>query len=77
MIVACTGVFPLQRHFLLCTLFEAGSYSRSVSGRQLIDKFLLDQSRATLAQLDLDDTDIELQCNERYVTLIFIFAIFV
>ncbi|XP_060596111.1 protein inturned-like, partial [Ruditapes philippinarum] len=54
-----------MRHFLLCTLFEAGSYSRSVSGRQPVDKFLLDQSRATLAQLDLDDTDIELQCNER------------
>ncbi|XP_053398464.1 protein inturned-like [Mercenaria mercenaria] len=54
-----------MRHFLLCTIFEAGSYSKVAVGRQLVDKFVVEQSKTTLAQLDLDDTDIELQCNER------------
>lgn len=54
-----------MRHFLLCTIYEAGSYSNTATGPQPVDEFLVEQSRTTLSQLDQDDTDIELQCNER------------
>jgi len=61
------GYLFFQRHFLLCTVLEAGSYSRPATHRPVIDEFFLEQSKATLAQLDLEDTDMELQCNERSV----------
>ncbi|KAL4229728.1 hypothetical protein ACF0H5_010116 [Mactra antiquata] len=54
-----------MRHFLFCTILESGSYSKVAIGKQCKDEFFIEQCKVTLAQLDLDDTDIELQCNER------------
>ncbi|XP_052796898.1 protein inturned-like [Mya arenaria] len=54
-----------MRQFQLCTVLEAGSYSKPVTVKPQVDQFLLEQSKETLSQLDLDDTDIEVQCNDR------------
>lgn len=63
--IICFPFSPFQRHFLLCTVLEAGSYSHNVNLKPVADQFFTEQSKATLAQLDIEDTDMELQCNER------------
>ena len=49
----------------MCTILEAGSYSRPVVGNPTPDSFYIDQVKVTLSQLDADDADLEIACNER------------
>ena len=49
----------------MCTILEAGSYSRPVVGNPTPDPFYIDQVKVTLSQLDADDADLEIACNER------------
>ena len=49
----------------MCTILEAGSYSRPVVGNPIPDPFYIDQVKVTLSQLDADDADLESACNER------------
>ena len=59
------SVFLFQNHYIMCTILEAGSYSRPVVGNPGPDPFFVDQVKVTLSQLDSDDADLEIACNER------------
>ena len=47
-----------QNHNIMCTILEAGSYSRPVVRNPTPDPFYIDQVKVTLSQLDADDTDL-------------------
>ena len=42
----------------MCTILEAGSYSRPVVVNPTPDPFYIDQVKVTLSQLDADDADL-------------------
>ena len=42
----------------MCTILEAGSYSRPVVGNPTPDSLYIDQVKVTLSQLDADDADL-------------------
>ena len=54
----------------MATILEAGSYSRPVVGNPGPDPFFIDQVKVTLSQLDADDADIEIACNDRLVVTV-------
>ena len=56
----------------MATILEAGSYSHPAQGRPGPDQFFVDQVKVTLSQLDADDADIEIACNERLVLQVFL-----
>ena len=64
-------LFLFQNHYIMATILEAGSYSHPVQGRPGPDQFFVDQVKVTLSQLDADDADIEIACNERLVLQVF------
>lgn len=59
--------FYFQNYYIMATILEAGSYSRPVVGNPGPDPFFVDQVKVTLSQLDADDADLEVACNERQV----------
>ena len=63
--LTCIKYSMFQNHYIMCTILEAGSYSRPVVGNPGPDPFFVDQVKVTLSQLDSDDADLEITCNER------------
>ena len=46
----------------MCTILEAGSYSRPVVVNPTPYSFCIDQVKVTLSQLDADDADLLISC---------------
>ncbi|KAK3577265.1 hypothetical protein CHS0354_030550 [Potamilus streckersoni] len=53
------------KHFILCTLLEAGGYASDAVGKPGPDLFFVDQAKATILQLEADDVNITEHCEER------------
>ncbi|KAL3880858.1 hypothetical protein ACJMK2_033064, partial [Sinanodonta woodiana] len=53
------------KHFILCTLLEAGGYASEAVGKPGPDLFFVDQAKATILQLEADDVNITERCEER------------
>ena len=53
----------------MCTISEAGSYSRPVVGNPTPDPFYIDQVKVTLSPLDANDADL-LHCDYVFRTII-------